>query len=427
MNKGEIILGAWDEDQYDPVFPQNNLMIAGQQTSVLSTLSHFWDPDKDLNTFYFNFPNINLWDINGIIGKVIFSSHPTAYSKVLYYINGKWPPISYVMTKENDIWSGYNTCGYDYENGLINLYYTGELRKKYHWYHSKIFNIDTYTLDDNLVYWNNEKSKGLVYNILGRIAHLIADMSVPAHTHTTLHAFNANDYYEDWVKDNNLIYWTAEKVFRERGDYIDPYSYSNNGFNSFIEYYMYSMAQISQHYASRAVNGNDTYDQLVGEIKSILDTYGDKGPITTNGNTYNHNQEDMEGIRDATLPYLIRLTAGLFYWFISETGQLETGGICHKPVELNLSDHTLSGDHYTFAVSINNRSNINEGIITVCPSSSESFTITNSARNITFNAEREIVFKHGFTAELGSNVHVYISSSCETCKNEDKNPRYGKR
>ena len=134
----------------------------------------------------------------------------------------------------------------------------------------------------------------------------------------------------------------------------------------------------------------------------------------------------MEGIRDATLPYLIRLTAGLFYWFLSETGQLETGGICHNPIELNLSNITLSGDHYTFAVCIKNQNNINEGIITVCPDGTEPFTITSSGRNVTFNAEREIIFKPGFSAELGSDVHSYISSSCETCKNENKNPHYGK-
>jgi len=296
VDKGEIVLGALDEDEYDPVFLGNNLMIIGQQTSALSSISHFWNPDKDLNTFYFNLPNIKLFDINGILLRIILSSHPTAYSKVKYYVNGHWPPISYIMTKDNDIWSGYNVCGYDYENGLTNLYLNGELRKKYHWYISKILsNLDKYTVDNTLVYWNNEQRKNLVYNILGRIAHLLGDMSVPAHSHTTFHAYffalNAKDYYEDWAKDNNINYWTGEKVFKERGGYIDPYSYSENGFGSFIEYFMYCMAQTSQHYASRAINGNDIYNQSVGENKSILDTYGDKGPTTTNGNYYDHNQK----------------------------------------------------------------------------------------------------------------------------------------
>ncbi len=47
----------------------------------------------------------------------------------------------------------------------------------------------------------------------------------------------------------------------------------------------------------------------------------------------------------------------------------------------------------------------------------------NIPKNVTFHTNGSIVFKNGFQAMAGSNVHAYIST-CTACPDEDKNPKY---
>ncbi len=420
-NKGTLASGAYLEDIWDPVY-NFNIKLLGENKNWMTTLSHFWDPDYRRLYDKLIAPPCS-GNMTWLFKEVAKNNWPTALDKMIKYINGHWYVKKYLGL------NAYNFYDYEPTGGLIDYYFTGNIYKKCHNYYNPFSPYGFSKVDDNYTVSDDEIArKKLVYNIIGRMCHLLSDMSVPAHVHDTFHGLSAYDYYEDWMgQSENRNYFYAKKVLEEYGGFIDPYSYKQNGFNSPIEYLMYCMAQISQHYASRAINGNDIYNENIGEIKSVIDKFGGVGPTSTDGISYNHNNDDLAGIRDATFPYLIRATAGLFYWFLINGKQMVTseqgdeGTFCVQMQELNLWKKVdLEGNHYTF--------NSSENII-VCPTGHEQepdngpFVIHNTAKNVTFRTNGSIIFKSGFQAMAGSDVHAYIGT-CTACPDEDKNPKY---
>lgn len=113
----------------------------------------------------------------------------------------------------------------------------------------------------------------------------------------------------------------------------------------------------------------------------------------------------------------------------------DMGTIYDQQQELNLYNQTINGNHYTY------RAEGMPGKITVCPIDipngfERDFYIGSEARNVTFRSSNEIIYKPGFTASYGSQVHAYIckdcsrdnqSNNCKQCLDEDFNPKYNKR
>ncbi len=364
------------------------------------------------------------WVKDLLLGDFLAKPHYTALFKANKYVYGNW----FLERMENVELNSSNYVVYAFNQSLPNFYLNGGIKKELHY-----SNIGPFTFgpsyDGYNINWNLETRKKISYNLLGRICHLLADMSVPAHVHGTLHVPCADDAYEDWMiyDEGKIQYWNADKVYEERGGFINPYCSAEHGFYSPIDFLFYTMAQITQHYASRAVNGNDNYNHNIGEIKSILDTYGDVGPTTTNGMMY--NTDNMNGIRETTIPYLIRATAGLFYWFLVETGYMQpnyTKQHCSQLVKMNLSNQYINGDYYTFSCGITDNQDVTQGRITTCPLQDQYFTIGSNARNVTFNAPKEIILKPGTTILEGSDV-IFKISQCNDCLDQEINPIYNKR
>jgi len=90
--------------------------------------------------------------------------------------------------------------------------------------------------------------KGLAYYYLGRAAHLLADMSVPAHVHLDLHPGDPfTDHYETFVAVNDPPpQWTR---WVANGQEPLP------AHESFSDVFL-NLAQITQYVASDQVNGN---------------------------------------------------------------------------------------------------------------------------------------------------------------------------
>jgi hypothetical protein len=177
-----------------------------------------------------------------------------------------------------------------------------------------------------------------VWEILGRTCHLLADMSVPAHVHKDMHTMNVDgkvaigddtlyvtmmdaDSYEQWVAhagdgqigDLTNVGWTAEEILADQSQppFIDPSNESDPLF-----FLMNSMRELAASFAS------DEYDG----------TGGNGLPEVTTDIPYPHNQDwsppssqvaVLENIRDHTIPYCIRATAGLLYWFASNTTRVK--------------------------------------------------------------------------------------------------------
>ncbi|NLO18912.1 MAG: hypothetical protein GX121_03390 [Ignavibacteria bacterium] len=112
----------------------------------------------------------------------------------------------------------------------------------------------------------------------------------------------------------------------------------------------------------------------------------------------------------------------------------DMGMVYDQQQELNLFNQEINGNYYTF------RAEGNPGRITVCPESRPAgypadFLIDSEARNVTFRAAKDVIFKPGFTALEGSQVRAYIvqgcsrtnqSGNCQECLEEDFNPQYNK-
>ncbi|MDP2363942.1 MAG: hypothetical protein Q8M94_09260, partial [Ignavibacteria bacterium] len=299
----------------------------------------------------------------------------------------------------------------------------------------------------------NQKSKELFFNLLGRLCHLLTDMGVPEHVRRSMHLMEDSSPFEHWLKRSydTKFYWTAEKVYNERGGFVNPFCELNGDKNLFL---FYTLAQLSDWFVTYGClpnDGNNNYDVNVGEIHSIianyapeveffqkLPSYVPKGP----GLREQHARlTDAGGVkfRDMLLPYTIRAVAGMLYRFIIESKMQDRyatsndmGSIYDQQQELNLFNQNIDGKYYTF------RAEGNPGRITVCsetrPSGySADFIIGQNARNVTFRAAKEIIFKPGFAALAGSQVRAYVvdgcsptsqSGNCKQCLDEDYSPKY---
>jgi hypothetical protein len=127
-------------------------------------------------------------------------------------------------------------------------------------------------------WWMDEAQRDVyVWEILGRVCHLLADMSVPAHTHKDIHMTNQvvrdtswrgilnfhivdADSYEQWVAhagdgqigDLNNVDWTAEDVLANwpQEPFIDPSNESDP-----LYFLMRSMRDLAATFASDEFDG----------------------------------------------------------------------------------------------------------------------------------------------------------------------------
>lgn len=199
----EICYGAWEEDEVDLVFGYP----VGDQPSWHKTIPHFWDAD------------------GGPLDPV------TVYGTGLEEWPNAWQKISFMGVVEAD----YHTIWP--HNGLWQqaLYY------------SRLYEL---TLDPG--------NRKYAYGLLGHIAHLIQDMSVPAHVHEDAHP--TYDSYEDTM---NLA-WNDSKLDKTELN-KGLINYSNHlipGWDpslSAIYYLLYTTNQRADFFGSEGEPGNTGY------------------------------------------------------------------------------------------------------------------------------------------------------------------------
>lgn len=144
------------------------------------TVTHFWDAE------------------NGDDSKISIPASPDAYNAFykakIYLFGGHY--ILY-QTKTVDPFSLQTIIGrlYSYSS-IIDLYKTG------HCYDEGYVDIAGYIhhLEPLEVYMNLETARKFAAQIIGRVAHLLTDMSVPAHAHNDIHP--SGDPYEDYMNEH---------------------------------------------------------------------------------------------------------------------------------------------------------------------------------------------------------------------------------
>jgi len=228
---GRIVIGAYREDEEDIVYGICGANITG---CSLTTNTHFWNADNGDNHLS------HLWD-------------PTR----------GWADYENALQKANHLWFGTHTIfmynGSDriykvsYEN-LVDLWKTGD--NTLHGYYNLNGQWTGYNPPVQQA-WDVPTRRRVAYEILGRICHLLGDMSVPAHVHNDPHWFGG-DTYEEYMEDS--------------GHYLDYVAAYNQGGMLFdvlgkhypIRYLFYVTNQYSDHYPSNDKSGDNSYYSYMG-------------------------------------------------------------------------------------------------------------------------------------------------------------------
>ncbi len=284
-SQGNITNGAYREDCEDAIY--GNVGVLNATVSA----THFWDADAGDNS-----------QIS--ICTPICHDYVNAYQKALLWMNGHFPlmlstagssptgqfPLELVCitgdfagrTARFSNPTGGTSFYFSYSS-LIDLYKTG---------------IVTCETIDNVA-WPAQNAWAAVYHfqfqltetvrqrlafqILGRIAHLLGDMSVPAHAHNNIHpdgfwepTLGTNDPYEvSMGSDYNdcwseppwpgLTCWNASNASRQ-GPLLDTYaSVPSRDRNRMLRYLFYTTNQVADRFPSRDNDGDANYATSYGE------------------------------------------------------------------------------------------------------------------------------------------------------------------
>ncbi len=161
----------------------------------------------------------------------------------------------------------------------------------------------------------NSESPAYSYYLLGKVAHLLQDMSTPAHVHLDVHGVlgNGDDSYETYMYKYNCFAY-GDIVFEQfYGDFVEPYDLvpidpadlDDGGHPERDDLYrlFWNMAILAGEYDSDDANG--TYTQ--GSMRFC------------NGSENDISDADCALIADALIPLGIAYTAGLYELFWSKT------------------------------------------------------------------------------------------------------------
>ncbi|GJQ42996.1 MAG: hypothetical protein JETCAE03_24940 [Ignavibacteriaceae bacterium] len=324
-----ISTGAWREDQEDPIFNYDFFFVQGVNIALVS-ITHFWDADDgDLNKNLFPivlpfppYPSVNI------------GPYENAYDKLLRYSNGDWvlwfPDSIWCVNKMNghqlviipDVVTPPARFGIPLKYFSITEFYKYREMNLLSDQNGEFFVFDLTTLQfinpeeaPEIIVTNNIRDR-IAWEVLGRMCHLLADQSVPAHTHRDEHGLLA-DSYENWMGGSSQPY--LQWNYTNAGNFINPYTTDNDP----LHYLIYTMQQQSDHFGSNGPDeigngnnnlfGNSKPQELVFLNSLNISNYGE--PTSWNGPWSNTN---LENIRDKTFPYAIRATAGLLFWFANE-------------------------------------------------------------------------------------------------------------
>lgn len=352
-----IMTGAWREDCEDAVFgygtankdqwPDIDLSrksgVSGQYYMTLegeikdnadfraglTTAAHFWDPFAP-NNYLFK-ENIRLegtWALSVL--------NTENQSITIRPMHNAWDKFQRILRPNGEIairdkwWE--SGAVYYYDNGasnttlpiqqhaweevairyssLAHLMNTGECRLE----------IPGRSINATFVLTKEQRQR-YVWEMLGRACHLLADMSVPAHTHRDLHMGNLNitnntavgtlhiavedaDSYENWLQLPTRAYWNAENIQSGLLDLL--------GIGDPLYHLFFSMRELAASFASDDFDGQGP----VNGLPRLRNDIPYRFPSESN---YDANKTAMMlHIRDNTLPYAIRATATLLAWFAEQ-------------------------------------------------------------------------------------------------------------
>lgn len=442
MDRGKIVAGAWNEDYYDLVYLHGHptpivsfikntgilYPIAATYHSAVVSTTHFWNVDGGDNVLT-NLSSKYSW-LDGLVSDKL-KNVPNALTKAEKYAYGTFN-FMYLHPVHSSARAYYFRF-----DGLLNMYQNNRLwvNAYYNYIGSRIGRNFWRYLD----YGNFPPTREIFsYNILGRIAHLLSDMGVPAHVHNDEHG-SWSDPFEDIMRYENAPWyrkgdcekliltspmitpddtpgnpdfverWSAKSVFYEKGGLINPYCNKPNDWTP-IKFLMYTTAQIADFFPSNRVDGNEIYED-VGEINTQIDFAKALNPPTLKSQYHNISMDDLEKIRDITFPYVIRAVAGLLYWFAKETNQVTTCQDYRVLFPQSFEDVIVNGINYSWYA--NNLLRV-KGMWDSNNSKEYYYAFGPQASNVSIKSANEISLESGFWAQSGCEIHIKIAD-CTEC------------
>ncbi|MGH2569378.1 MAG: hypothetical protein ACRDGA_13655, partial [Bacteroidota bacterium] len=196
---GLIVIGAFREDRDDPVWGygwQGN-PFGWQKPRETSSVTHFWDADHG-NQYCTHF----CFD-------PVLNCYPNAYEKALKYIYGGWE--LQVIYPGNGIVEAYEAPTY-----LPEFYKTGRI------FYKGYYDIKGSFIQRNRWHTASQAFRDrIVWEILGRIAHLLQDQSVPAHAHNDQHdpVCDNSDDFENYM-DAAFPNWNHVNALNAGGEQV---------------------------------------------------------------------------------------------------------------------------------------------------------------------------------------------------------------
>ena len=277
-----IVGGSYQEDKTDPIYNYFDYI------NVTST--HFWDSDDG---------EIAISDLG------IFGSHNNAYMKARNYL------FSYNKNYTWNVQIFWELKKYLYflDSNLIDFYNTGNCLRK-----EILFGVP---LETKSAVYPEENRKRISYEILGRVAHLLSDMSVPAHAHVDEHATSKDFYETDYIGKEGKKLFTSDSCLVNDDGFM-PFLVNNYNDATVLKNLFCIMNQITQHFPSRDFDGNNDIDY--GEtyiINQKLNAWGN--PLT-----HPDDPELDKAIAKKTFNFCVGAVATLFYWFGIRTGMFKT-------------------------------------------------------------------------------------------------------
>ena len=281
-NNHPIVKGSFQEDKTDPIY---------FKWEDAATFTHFWKADDgDYQKNWIVFPN------------ALMKTYAYLFSNGGIY---RWT----VFLKNRE--GGESTYEYIQNSDLIQFYLTGSCKRIYYnvvlW--TKIYHGDFQTV----VY---PEAKRLSYEILGRTAHLLADMSIPAHVHIDSHPADfgdADEYEYNYMRDvADSLFADPENLVNDDG--FMPYLVEQNN-RTFIRTLFYTMNQVTSHFSSNDKDGNNNVSNATMLIDQKLNAWGAAETKPT---------KDVQNTATKTFNFCVGATATLFYWFGINTGMLKT-------------------------------------------------------------------------------------------------------
>lgn len=361
---GYVTTGAWREDMEDVVYGYSNyhlpqgasgefftslLKAMNDNNEYYSSITHFWYADDG------DLQNTTMTAGAHVLGipTVQTFTMENAYKKMLAFANGGFEfTIDLVLYGFPTQSNGGGSCAT--QRAFVTFKYNSlmDLYKSKNIYVTKVTWLDgSQTVYNNSIkfykkYWSSMNSGTyanffdvLSYEILGRMCHLLQDMSVPAHANIDPHGDDSAlilDYYENYLGYD--YYWNYQNTYSQVGGYINPYQSTNP-----LHFLMYTTNQMANHFATqgphyRPNNGYFSGNPLPEEISylSSLNVSNFGVPTSINGP---FDITSILNVRNRMLPHAIRATAGLLYWFAKEAGLLP----------LPLKSVYLTGDFILYA------------------------------------------------------------------------------